>query len=551
MNSGGHPNYGRYAQGNHGGMNHVAAGGGHHGVNRGVGGPNGLNHGLGSNGLQGNRPNLNSSFNRGNTVGSINHIRNINQTAFHSGGGRGGTGNNGYHHGHNGYNHNWMHGRWGGYGRGGYGGYGYGRGYGGYGGYGLGGYGLGGFGYGLGTGLGFGLGYGLLGLGGLGFGGLGYGLGYGGWGYGLGGFGLGYGGWGYGGYGLGYGGLGLGYGLGYGGWGLGGYGISPWLYGPSLYNWGYSNYYNPYLYSVYSQPVIYDYSQPINTQGAASVPPNDTAISNFDNARVAFKSGDYNKALDLTDLAIRDMPNDAALHEFRALSLFALGRFNEAAVTLHSVLAVGPGWDWATLAGLYPNVTEYTNQLRSLEGYISQNSQSAPARFVLAYHYLTENHPEAAAKQLQQVVMLQPKDNLSAQLLQQLQPNKAPSNAPTASAPAPGNQPTVDNTPIIGPVVAGKEGRLDGSWTANPDGETAITLSFLGADRFSWVVSHKGKDQPKLEGNKTFGRNILTLAQNQGPALVGNLTWQDETHFNFKVPGANPSDPGLSFTKNP
>jgi tetratricopeptide (TPR) repeat protein len=461
-----------------------------------------------------------------------------------------------------------MHGRWGGHGHGGHGGYGYGRGYGGYGGYGLGGfglgygglgyglgygglgYGLGGFGYGLGTGLGFGLGYGLLGLGGLGFGGLGYGLGYGGWGYGLGGlgYGLGYGGWGWGGlgYGLGYGGLG------YGGWGWGGgYGLSPWLYGPSLYNWGYSRYYNPYLMSVYAQPVIYDYSQPINTQSAVATSPSDAAISNFDDARLAFKSGDYNKALDLSDLAIRDMPNDAAVHEFRALSLFALGRYNEAAVTLHSVLAVGPGWDWATLAGLYPNVAEYTNQLRSLERYISQNPRSAPARFVLAYHYLTENHPEAAVKQLEQVVMLQPKDSLSAQLLQQLQPSQAQAEASAASPPAPGQKPTSDAAPITGPVAAGKQGRLEGSWTAKPDSDTAITLSFLGADRFSWVVAHKGKDQPKLEGTMTFGRNILTLAQNQGPALVGNLAWQDETHFNFKVPGANPNDPGLSFAKNP
>jgi len=234
------------------------------------------------------------------------------------------------------------------------------------------------------------------------------------------------------------------------------------------------------------------------------------------------------------------------------LGLFALGRYNEAATTLHSVLAVGPGWDWATLAGLYSDIAEYTSQLRKLEGYISKNAQSAPARFVLAYHYLTENHHDAAAKQFQQVVMLQPKDNLSVQLLQQLQPNKdATSDSPAASSPAAELTPSSGNAPITGPVVAGKEGRLDGSWKAHPDQDTTVELSFSGADRFSWVVSHKGKAQPKLEGNMTFGHNILTLAQNQGPALVGNLTWQDETHFNFKVPGANSNDPGLSFTRNP
>jgi hypothetical protein len=97
--------------------------------------------------------------------------------------------------------------------------------------------------------------------------------------------------------------------------------------------------------------------------------------------------------------------------------------------------------------------------------------------------------------------------------------------------------------------MTGKEGRLEGTWTASPDPDTTITLRFVDADRFNWTVSHEGKQQQKMEGTRTFGRNILTLAQTQGPALVGNITWQDETHFNFKVPGAAPNDPGLSFSK--
>ncbi len=44
------------------------------------------------------------------------------------------------------------------------------------------------------------------------------------------------------------------------------------------------------------------------------------------------------------------MPNDAALHEFRALVLFALQRYDDAAAALYAVLTAGPGWDWATLS---------------------------------------------------------------------------------------------------------------------------------------------------------------------------------------------------------
>ena len=53
----------------------------------------------------------------------------------------------------------------------------------------------------------------------------------------------------------------------------------------------------------------------------------------------------------------------------------------------------------------------------------------------------------------------------------------------------------------------------------------------------------------QLQGRLTYGNGILTLAQDQGPAIVGNITWTDENHFTFKVPGAGPNDPGLTFTK--
>ena len=113
------------------------------------------------------------------------------------------------------------------------------------------------------------------------------------------------------------------------------------------------------------QPTAYDYSQPINT---AAAPPEPTVAESvgttFDSARGAFKSGDYAKALELADQAIHELPNDAALHEFRGVTLFALHRYTEAAVPLYAVLAVGPGWDWTTLVGLYPNVSVYTEQLR-------------------------------------------------------------------------------------------------------------------------------------------------------------------------------------------
>jgi hypothetical protein len=39
------------------------------------------------------------------------------------------------------------------------------------------------------------------------------------------------------------------------------------------------------------------------------------------------------------------------------------------------------------------------------------------------------------------------------------------------------------------------------------------------------------------------------MAQDQNNAMVGDVVWKDPTHFQFKVLGGGPSDPGLTFTK--
>jgi tetratricopeptide (TPR) repeat protein len=367
--------------------------------------------------------------------------------------------------------------------------------------------------------------------------------GYGGYGYGLGGYGYGLGGYGFG--------SGLGYGLGLGmGWGL-----SSWMMGPMLYNYGYSNYSNPYYGGGYGggnaalvqNAGAYDYGQPIDSQ---ATPPDQTvstqAVSTFDSAREAFKAGDYAKALDLVDQAIKLMPNDATLHEFRAQTLFALNRYDDAAATLYGVLSAGPGWDWTTLISLYSDPEVYTKQLRALETFCSQNSSSASAHFVLAYQYLTEEHPEAAARQLKTVTALQPKDTLSAQLLQQLEQSQTqPSGATTAAA-----QPAQDTSASSAASAApGNDAKLVGSWTAQPNKDIAITLALQDEGRFVWSVNRAGKEQ-RFAGKSTFENGILTLVQDDNNnTMVANVNRTDDGHFTFKVMGAAPGDPGLSFAK--
>lgn len=162
--------------------------------------------------------------------------------------------------------------------------------------------------------------------------------------------------------------------------------------------------------------------QPSEPAPEPEVPPEVTRL--VDAARAAFRAGDYARALTQIDQAIDKLPDDAALHEFRALIQFALKDYAAAAATIYAVLDAGPGWDWATVQGMYPDAATYTAQLRALETYQKANPDAADASFLLAYHYLVLNHPEAAAKQLDNVIRLLPKDSLAPRLLQAIRPSQ-------------------------------------------------------------------------------------------------------------------------------
>lgn len=353
------------------------------------------------------------------------------------------------------------------------------------------------------------------------------------------------GGWGWG----GYGGWGFGWGLGAG---LG-VGVAGWALGSPLYSWGYASYANPYYVAapavVVQQPVVvdqpaviqevpYNYSVPIDTQAA---PPEqsvtDAAIAVFDTARDAFKSGDYPKALQLTNQALAKLPNDSALHEFRALILFALGQYDQAASTLYAVLSVGPGWNWTTLIGLYPSVDVYTTQLRALEDYVRQHPKAAQAHFVLAYHYLTEGYTDQAVSQLKLVQSLQPNDTLTPQLIRQFSKQDEGTTPPQEPKPA-----------AASPSSPVSQDLLSGTWTAHPSSNTAISLTFNKDKTFNWKVTQGGQDK-QFGGEATLGDNILTLAQNGGTALVGRVSMDGDQKFNFKVVGDGPGDPGLTFSR--
>jgi tetratricopeptide (TPR) repeat protein len=327
---------------------------------------------------------------------------------------------------------------------------------------------------------------------------------------------------------------------GWGAWGTGlGWGLAAWGLGSMCYDWGLASYANPYV--VMAQPevpqtVIYDYSQPINTD--AATPTDDVAqpsIGLFDQARAAFGAGQYDQALDLDSQALKSLPNDTALHQFRALTLFALGRYDEAAEALYAVLSVGPGWDWTTLISLYPDVDTYTKQLRTAENDALAHPNAAGVRFVLAYHYLTAGNTDAGLTELKKVVQLNPRDALSQQLIK-LYETPDPAAAQQAAT-----TPPADASPLA--IDA-----LKGSWQAKSSDDVAIRLDIDGDGQFTWTVARHGKSQ-SFSGEYTYGQGILTLVQKQGAPLVGQVTARGNDSFVFNVPGQGASDQGPVFTR--
>ena len=320
------------------------------------------------------------------------------------------------------------------------------------------------------------------------------------------------------------------------------------------YSWGYASYSNPYYvepYPVgttvinYSQPIVMSApptdlpaNPPANADPSTPTPPTaeEQASKLLGDARTSFYGEDYVGALAQVDQAIQKSPSDTVLHEFRGLVLFATKKYDQAAPTIYAVLSNGPGWDWTTLVSLYPNVDTYTRQLRALERYRKANPQSAQARFVLAYHYLTGGHNEAALTEFKAVVKLQPTDQLSAQMVKTLTPPAAegePVPAPASTAVA------------TMPVEADK---LVGAWKATqPDG-SVVALTVSADNTFSWKFTQNKKPH-EFTGASTLADNLLILRPAEGPPLVGQVAMLADNKLNFRLDANNPGDPGLTFVR--
>jgi len=343
----------------------------------------------------------------------------------------------------------------------------------------------------------------------------------------------------------------------------GNYWYAPWVVGVSAWGlgswgWGYgTSYYNPY-YIAAATP-IYNYSQPVVVQNyyttddtgeqvAAAPQPTPAQLQPFDEGLAKFKAADYPGALVKFDQALRDIPNDPVIHEVRALTLFALGRYQEAGAALNALLATSPGMDWTTMSGLYGDPAAYTGQLRKLEDYCRANKDDAAAMFALTYHYLVIGQQESAITVLKHIVKIQPKDVVAARMLKSLEPDQPAADPAVVAKPAV-QDPAGHAPPVQDPAAnAAPQTDLVGKWQATA-GKTTITLTITEEFAYTWEAATADQKPVKLEGQITTSPEAMILSNAQQGDMMGKVKSLGPDKFDFTIAGTPPGEPGLSFSR--
>lgn len=329
-----------------------------------------------------------------------------------------------------------------------------------------------------------------------------------------------------------------------------GWGLVGWSLGKLIFDSGYQTYSNPYP----AQPVPsakgaeVTYTQPITVVAAQTAPPEEetekiteASESHIAASQDAFKQRNYLVALDHANKAVAEAPGDGALHEYRALVLFALGKFSEAAGVLNPVLAGGPGWDWTTMISLYDSQDTYMNQLEALRNYRTGKPDAADARFLLGYHHMVCGHLDLAAAEFAEAARLQPADSVSAQLRDLTSASSNNGDEDTsdeAEAPA-------DDAPPPAPVPLEK---LTGTWVSDKGAQGTVTLAFKDDGKFIWTFTKADKSN-EFGGDFSMNDDGLLVLDAEESQMVASVELPQDNQLKFVLAGGPPGDPGLVFAR--
>ena len=259
------------------------------------------------------------------------------------------------------------------------------------------------------------------------------------------------------------------------------------------------------------------------------------------------------------------------------MCLFALKRFDDAAAVDYAVLTAGPGWNWTTMAGLYPNV-EYVHRPapggRSVrEGQSQFDRAHFPAWISLHGSGASRGRgdavrgrsPASAQRDAFRTVRegfekaAEPVAVAIAAAPAAAQPEAAPAQAPAVATATPGGGAAA---PPAGPqgdqaVTAEAAEQPAPPPPPAPDGRHLEGAARSGCGdyphmqedgEFAWEVDSKGQKQ-SLAGKAGLKDNELALFQQEGPPLIGKVTQTEPNKFVFAPTGSGDKAPGLTFTK--
>jgi len=232
------------------------------------------------------------------------------------------------------------------------------------------------------------------------------------------------------------------------------------------------------------------------------------------------------------------------IHEVRALALFALGRYPEAAAALNAVLATAPGMDWTTMSNVYGSVDAYTGHLRRLEEFCRTHPDDAAAHFVLGYHYLVGGYGDMAAAALKVVVAKQPGDVVAKRLLEAISPPVSGDSAPTPdSSSSPAAIPAAATATAATPEID-----LVGTWRAT-SGKDTIELTTTADSAFTWTARPEGKPVVELTGTIETAADAIALVSESAGTMLAKVTPRSADSFEFALPSAPRDAPPLLFTR--
>ena len=320
------------------------------------------------------------------------------------------------------------------------------------------------------------------------------------------------------------------------------WGIGVWSLGNLIYDMGYQTYRNPYPAPVIQNTFI-TYTQPISVAAAANPPGDDQTVDSaeaksaeaLERSRAAFKLGDYLAAFKAVDEAITHTPGDVTLHEYRALILFALGKYADAAGVLNPVLASGPGWGWDTMIGFYNGSELYSEQLRKLEGYVKSSPDKADSRFLLGYHYMVCGFMEKAYQEFTKASELQPADTISRQL-RDLTKSSIPDNGESE----------IERQARPAPVPVDK---LVGTWVSDRGEDGKVTFIMTAGGDYTWSFMNAGKST-ELKGTFGLDEQGLLILSSEDTQMVSSVELKEGSKLQFTLIGAPEGDPGLLFVRN-